>query len=153
LWCIDLLLTDCLWAQGLNETRPWSTIQRVTASDWKDPASYKPEYTDLFPEVHSTEDPHVYTDAEGYYHAVFHHCYQCPKPCVCGGHAYSLDGKQWHCTHTSNPPLNRRNISDRLLAFTDPYINGSAYWENVTLTSGEVIPSSSLFQRSCHKRK
>jgi hypothetical protein len=48
-----------LWRGGLNSTRPWSTIQRVAASDWKDPASYRPEYNDLFPDVHSTEDPHV----------------------------------------------------------------------------------------------
>jgi hypothetical protein len=31
-----------LWRGGLNATRPWSTIQRVTASHWKDPNSYKP---------------------------------------------------------------------------------------------------------------
>ena len=49
----------------MHAYRPWSTIQRVTAAHWKDPASYRPEYTDLFPAVHSTEDPHVYTDADG----------------------------------------------------------------------------------------
>jgi len=44
-----------LWRGGLNSTRPWSTIQRVTATNWKDPSTYKPEYDDLFPDVHSTE--------------------------------------------------------------------------------------------------
>lgn len=106
-----------LWRGGLNASRPWSTMQRVTALHWKDPTSYTPEYEDLFPAVHSTEDPHVYTDADGNYHAVFHHCFQCPKACVCGGHAYSADGEHWHY----------------------PYINGSAYWENVTFTNGEVV--------------
>jgi hypothetical protein len=103
-----------LWRGGLNATRPWSTIQRVTATDWKDPASYTPEYTDLFPAVHSTEDPHVYTDADGYYHAVFHHCFQCPKPCVCGGHAYSLDGKQWYCALRGYPAAQMCHISIHL---------------------------------------
>ena len=44
-----------LWRGGLNSTRPWSTIQRVTATNWKDPSTYKPEYDDLFPDVHSAE--------------------------------------------------------------------------------------------------
>jgi hypothetical protein len=57
-----------LWRGGLNATRPWSTIQRVTASNWKDASSYRPEYDDLFPEVHSTEDPHMYLDADGNFH-------------------------------------------------------------------------------------
>lgn len=30
------------------------------------------------------------------FHALFHHCYLCPKACVCGGHAYSQDGVEWH---------------------------------------------------------
>lgn len=58
----------------------------------------------------------MYLDGSGHFHAVFHHCYQCPKGCVCGGHAYSTDGKQW----------------------AYPYISGSAYWENVTFSSGQV---------------
>ena len=59
----------------------------------------------------------MYKDADGHFHAIFHHCFQCPKPCVCGGHAYSETGADWHY----------------------PYINGSAYWENVTLSTGEVL--------------
>lgn len=42
-------------------------FQRVTAKDWKDPRTYIPEYNDLFPAVHSTEDPHVYVDEAGRY--------------------------------------------------------------------------------------
>jgi hypothetical protein len=106
-----------LWRGGLNATRPWSTIQRVTASNWRDPSSYKPQYTDLFPAVHSTEDPHVYMDESNHFHAIFHHCFRCPKNCVCGGHAYSIDGITWHY----------------------PYVSGSAYYENVTLASGGVL--------------
>ncbi len=59
----------------------------------------------------------MYQDANGILHAILHPCFQCPKPCVCGGHAYSETGADWHY----------------------PYINGSAYWENVTLSSGEVL--------------
>ena len=61
----------------------------------------------------------MYLDADGGFHAIFHHCYHCPRSCVCGGHGYSLDGKQWYY----------------------PYINGSAYWENATLAKspGEVV--------------
>jgi hypothetical protein len=106
-----------LWRGGLNATRPWSTIQRVAASNWRDPATYIPEYNDLFPEVHSTEDPHVYIDAQGHFHAVFHHCFQCPKSCVCGGHAFSADGVVWHY----------------------PYVNGSAYSAHVALVDGREL--------------
>ena len=105
-----------LWRGGLNKTFASNSMQRIiTAKDWRDPTSYTPEMIDLFPAVRSTEDPFVYLDEDGHYHAVFHHA--CPKSCVCGGHAYSLDGREWHY----------------------PYINGSAYFENVTLMSGQTL--------------
>ena len=61
--------------------------------------------------------PCRYLDADNHFHAVFHHCFQCPKPCVCGGHAYSLDSVTWYY----------------------PYINGSAYFEKVNLTDGRAL--------------
>jgi len=53
-----------------------STIHLVTATDWRDPASYKQSDNLLFPpelvNKNGLEDPHMYLDASGRCHAVFH---------------------------------------------------------------------------------
>ena len=98
----------------------WS-IQLVTARNWKDPSTYVLEHTDLFPDVGVVEDPHVYLDEDGYFHALFHHETGCPAVSWgggsnCGGHAFSADGRTW----------------------LYPWINGSAYPQNASLVDGSV---------------
>ena len=49
----------------------------------------------------SVEDPHIYVDRRGVFHAVVHSQEQTPGGAMlefCGGHAYSLDGATWHYT-------------------------------------------------------
>ena len=64
-------------------------------------------YNDLFPAVHSTEDPHVYLDGDGNFHAVFHHCYKCASPAC---HAQPLAAFK-HC-HTCTIPAFRAQHLD-----------------------------------------
>ena len=96
-----------LWRTGwYPPSGPFWDIYRVSASDWRDPTTYVPEYKDLFPMVGVVEDPDVWVDAEGRFHAVFHHETGCTVPWVCVGHAFSLDSKTWHYPFVvSTPPL------------------------------------------------
>eukprot|EP01061_Rhynchopus_euleeides_P016215 TRINITY_DN27445_c0_g1_i1.p1 TRINITY_DN27445_c0_g1~~TRINITY_DN27445_c0_g1_i1.p1 ORF type:complete len:524 (+),score=121.16 TRINITY_DN27445_c0_g1_i1:173-1573(+) len=73
----------------------YSRIHWVTASDWKDPATYAYNVThgDLYHLGGPTEDPFLYRDKQtGVYHALFHNMYGCMP---CGGHAFSADGEVW----------------------------------------------------------
>lgn len=80
----------------------------VTASNWKDPATYKQHLDrgELWPDLGAagTEDQFVYRDQDGHFHAIFHHMYG-PGPTTqqwyldtCGGHAFSEDGLSWTYT-------------------------------------------------------
>lgn len=74
-----------------------STIHLVTATNWKDNTTYNFEHTDLLfgdnglPNPGGVEDPFVYFDKSGVYHALFHMLHPA-HPYSSGGHAYSLDG-------------------------------------------------------------
>ena len=78
-------------------------IHPVTAHDWRDPASYVAHWnTTLFPDATwGPEDPMVYVDVNGVYHAVFHNQFANDDQRLCGGHAWSLDGWQWTLTGTA----------------------------------------------------
>ena len=79
----------------------------VTASDWRDAGSYVGRWgAMLFPDTTivpdaGLEDPHVYLDASGVFHAVFHNQIEADDERLCGGHAYSEDGLEWVFTGTS----------------------------------------------------
>ena len=79
----------------------------VTASDWRDPDTYIGRWEDmLFPNTTimpdaGVEDPSVYVDASGVFHAVFHNQIEADDERLCGGHAYSVDGLDWVFTGTS----------------------------------------------------
>eukprot|EP01059_Diplonema_ambulator_P002247 TRINITY_DN1189_c3_g1_i1.p1 TRINITY_DN1189_c3_g1~~TRINITY_DN1189_c3_g1_i1.p1 ORF type:complete len:464 (+),score=25.14 TRINITY_DN1189_c3_g1_i1:38-1429(+) len=79
-----------------NGTRSYSRIHLVTASNYEDAATYKYNtelWNDLFGLGGPTEDPFLYRDVEGNYHALFHNMYGCMP---CGGHAFSADnGTTW----------------------------------------------------------
>lgn len=76
----------------------------VTAGHWKDPSSYTGRWrTMLFPNTtilpsSGVEDPFVYVDRAGIFHAVFHNQEEDDDEKLCGGHAYSQDGLQWTFT-------------------------------------------------------
>ena len=79
----------------------------ATAADWRDPASYArhEDRGELFPDLGAagTEDPFVYLDDAGFYHAVFHHMYGTGTATqwwldATGGHAFSRDGWAWTYT-------------------------------------------------------
>eukprot|EP01084_Bolivina_argentea_P238247 400262_1 len=74
-----------------------SEMHLATASNWKDGSTYKQHSEILFPELVPilTEDPFVYVDCNGYYHAIFHNMSPNNMQQVCGGHAFSEDGMNW----------------------------------------------------------
>jgi hypothetical protein len=79
----------------------------VTASNWKVPDSYVGQWTTpLFPNRTvvpdaGLEDPMLYRDHRGIFHAVFHNQIEADDEKLCGGHAYSVDGVTWTFTGTS----------------------------------------------------
>lgn len=79
----------------------------VTASDWRDAASYKGRWDAmLFPNTtlmpaDGVEDPFVYVDSDGVFHAVFHNQLEDDDERLCGGHAFSEDGVAWAYTGTA----------------------------------------------------
>ncbi len=79
-----------IWTSG-------SEIFLVTSNDWKNGSLYIHHMNnELFPQLtgYFTEDPFVYIDCNGYYHAIFHN--MSPRnETVCGGHAFSIDGINW----------------------------------------------------------
>eukprot|EP01084_Bolivina_argentea_P227851 384905_1 len=77
-----------------------SQLYPMYASNWKDNNTYVTYSNNLlFPQLitHGTEDPFVYVDCNGGYHALFHN--MSPNNInisyYSGGHAYSLDGMNW----------------------------------------------------------
>jgi hypothetical protein len=90
-----------------------STIHLVTASNWKENSTYVFEHDDLLfeglPYPGGVEDPFLYKDRDGNYHALFHLLYNdrsLDPACVgrgtklLGGHAFSPagDGRNWTFT-------------------------------------------------------
>ena len=69
----------------------------VVASNWKDPTTYIESPHDVFQNLTNggCEDPFLYLDKNGYYHAILHNLYPNFYGYNCGGHAFSKDGLQW----------------------------------------------------------
>lgn len=84
-----------------------SVTHLMTAGDWRDPSSYVGKWHErFFPnttvvDFMGVEDPHVYMDRRGVFHAVFHSQLEADDQRLCGGHAYSTDGYNWTFTGTS----------------------------------------------------
>ena len=79
----------------------------VPASNWKDPRSYRwgstapSKRSPLFPELGSsgTEDPALYLDKQGRFHALFHNMQPGGnRPATNLGHAFSANGTSWQYT-------------------------------------------------------
>ena len=86
---------------GFSRWGYWGTngsrIHLVTASNWKDPSTYMEVQEEVWPHLPAsgTEDPFMYLDGDGYFHAIFHNMYPDNFIDNCGGHSYSMDGKNW----------------------------------------------------------
>lgn len=90
--------------------RTWESVRGsrqylATGADWNDTAGYVQHKDELFPDLGpaGTEDQFLYVDKNGVFHSVFHHMYGYDSRyhwwlLALGGHAYSLDGKEWTYT-------------------------------------------------------
>ena len=85
-------------------TEKGSRCYLATAKNWSDPSTYIQhlERGELFPDLGAagTEDPFLYVDVDGTYHAVFHHMYGFNTETewwldAVGGHAFSRNGLDW----------------------------------------------------------
>ena len=96
-----------------------STMHLAQATNWKHPSTYTHSMNDLLfgdngiENPGGVEDPFIYVDSRGNYHALFHMLYP-SHPYSNGGHAYSQNGLNWTWT-------------------------GQAYDGNVTYTDGSRI--------------
>jgi len=97
------------FASSLGKSVPHLT----TATNWKDPSTYKFTEADLLfgssldsgtrrrrksSNPGGLEDMFLWVDKRGNYHAVFHQMYDCD---TCTAHAYSSDGIKWHYSGTA----------------------------------------------------
>ena len=71
----------------------------VTAEHWKNASTYVFSSEPLFPDLSSygSEDPALYLDAAGHFHALFHNM-DPPAADTAGGHAFSANGVNWTYT-------------------------------------------------------
>eukprot|EP01061_Rhynchopus_euleeides_P008126 TRINITY_DN1716_c0_g1_i10.p1 TRINITY_DN1716_c0_g1~~TRINITY_DN1716_c0_g1_i10.p1 ORF type:complete len:441 (+),score=147.92 TRINITY_DN1716_c0_g1_i10:183-1505(+) len=72
-----------------------SMMHLVTAPDWKDCDSYTIDQPLLFPNLPmmGAEDPYIYRDCKGRFHAIVHNGAPMFNLAVTGGHAFSEDGR------------------------------------------------------------
>ena len=81
-------------------------IHLVTAGHWKAAASYTGRWDQSLFDLRSVpptglEDPFVWQGRGGVFHAVFHNQIQNDDERLCGGHAFSEDGRHWTFTGTA----------------------------------------------------
>ena len=80
-----------------------SRCHLARAADWKNVSTYVQDHAEVISTdlgAMGTEDPFLYTDADGHFHAVFHHMNGEGTQDqwwldTCGGHAFSRDGAEW----------------------------------------------------------
>ena len=98
-----ILPNNSLVAIWRSWTERGSRCYLATATDWRDASTYV-QHTEeeLFPDLGTagTEDPFLYRDIDGTYHAIFHHMYGYDTETqwwldAVGGHAFSEDGISW----------------------------------------------------------
>eukprot|EP01061_Rhynchopus_euleeides_P015551 TRINITY_DN2650_c0_g1_i1.p1 TRINITY_DN2650_c0_g1~~TRINITY_DN2650_c0_g1_i1.p1 ORF type:complete len:474 (+),score=194.63 TRINITY_DN2650_c0_g1_i1:320-1741(+) len=80
------------WDDGFG-----SVMHLVTAQDWKNCSGYTIQQALLFPQLPlaGAEDPFVYLDCKGRFHAIFHNKSPGNADAVVGAHAYSENGLDW----------------------------------------------------------
>lgn len=78
---------------------PWAGEAIVSAPSWRGP--YSPLTGDVTTCSNCQEDPFLWKDKRGNWHALFHRMFDpagkspIPSPGWCGGHAFSADGLHW----------------------------------------------------------
>lgn len=144
-------------AKGLHDDAAcFSVVHAITGPDWKNPSSYRTQMRSggpaAFPlaknqlkwlfegeytaqqATRGIEDPMVYVDRHGTYHAIFHDMFERCDPAVEGSgchaprdtvtHAYSVDGTSWTSTgSTLRLTNNHFNFVPRV-SFTDGDTSG-----------------------------
>lgn len=99
---IDTNLAGAILSNGtfIGFARDWSDgsrIHLVLSDDWKNGTKYDMKSPELFPQLVpiKSEDPYLYRDCNGGFHAIFHNMSPDDIQMLCGGHAYSMDGINW----------------------------------------------------------
>ena len=82
---------------GRNWVDGFSSVYLIQSDDWKNGDKYTINFDPLFPQLTQggTEDPFVYRDCNGGFHAIFNNQSPNWEIPVCGGHAYSSNGVDW----------------------------------------------------------
>ena len=146
---------------GLGRTggKQGIVIHLVTATHWRDAASYTGRWKEPLFDLKSVpdaglEDPFVYMGRGGVFHAVFHNQIQQDDERLAGGHAWSEDGIEWVFSGTS---------WNNTVAFVDggsftfsrmerPHLifgNPSAPYDPTHLTTGVQFGSGELGSDAC----
>ena len=98
------------------------------------------------------EDPFLYTDRGGIFHAVFHNQIENDNERLSGGHAYSEDGRAWTFTGTSWSNVVEFTRSSSNAEFTD-WANVAARKEEAARTEGdEVVNEGYTYEFSRRER-
>ena len=140
-----------------------SQLYLVRSSDWKNTTAYVTESaSQLFPELISAgaEDPFVWVDCDGHYHALFHNMSPnvdgIDPQTVCGGHAYSADGVHWiysgvaytnHVDHTDGTSTTFTRRERPHLVFADDGCTPLALTNGVVPGGSTGDASHTLLQR------
>lgn len=78
----------------------YNTVGSIEAESWQGPYVLGSEVGNAGA-IGGVEDPFLYRDTRGNFHALFHGGHQGGSYKAAGAHAFSVDGKQW--TFTQNP--------------------------------------------------
>lgn len=82
-----------------TDSQPWGGEVLAEAASWRGPYTFITG--DFMPQAKLEEDPFMWIDGRGNYHALFHKMFDpaggspIPTPGWCGGHAYSRNGTVW----------------------------------------------------------
>ena len=102
-----------------------SRIFLARAADWRNVSTYVQSHDEIISTdlgTAGTEDPFLYMDENGAFHAIFHHMYGEGTEKTwwldtCGGHAFSRDGLRWEYSgvawgNAEHPHLNKVTYTD-----------------------------------------
>jgi hypothetical protein len=143
-WCSPSNKTHCEnTAPGFNET---SIGIARSPSGWDGSLkgmAWNITQTPLFDA--QTEDPYIWIDRRGNYHALFHHCFWPKIPGASGGHAFSSDGENWEYSRT-------QSYGPKILQTDGTWIGANRERPHVLLEDGEpaflysavIVESSSV---------
>jgi len=115
---------------GLYRNNRGSNIHIVTATNWKEPSTYKLHTADLPDGMFLPEDPFLWRDNDGIFHSL-HHNYPYPS----GPHAFSVDGWTWHTAPGSMAYNRYANFTD-----SQPIASGCRERPSLIFSKNGAIP-------------